>query len=92
MRPLAIGIKHVIRPSLSVTCFSPQLRRPLVAFTATRTFFWTRTRKPTSMATKSDKPVVVYTAPTPNGVVVNILLEELKVYTIIPFQFHMVEN
>jgi len=30
------------------------------------------------MAAKSDKPVVLYTVPTPNGAVVSILLEELK--------------
>lgn len=32
-----------------------------------------------SMATQSSKPVVHYTAPTPNGIVPAILLEELKV-------------
>lgn len=31
------------------------------------------------MATQTDKPIVLYTFPTPNGVVPAILLEELKV-------------
>ena len=31
------------------------------------------------MASQSNKPVVLYTVGTPNGVVVSILLEELKV-------------
>lgn len=30
------------------------------------------------MATKSDKPVVLYTAPTPNGIPISVYLEELK--------------
>lgn len=32
-----------------------------------------------TMATQTDKPIVLYTFPTPNGVVPAILLEELKV-------------
>lgn len=30
------------------------------------------------MATETSKPVVLYTVPTPNGVVASIFLEELK--------------
>ena len=35
-------------------------------------------RKLSAMAANTDKPVVLYTAPTPNGWVPTILLEELK--------------
>ena len=44
------------------------------------------------MATESDKPVVLYTAPTPNGWVPAVLLEEFKVRDTLGKDLHRVLN
>ncbi|KAL5479044.1 GST2 [Sanghuangporus weigelae] len=78
MRPaFAVGIKHVIRASTRPP-FKANPSLSLSPLASTRSFFWSRVETTTSMAAKTDKPVVLYTAPTPNGWAPQILLEELK--------------
>jgi hypothetical protein len=67
-RRLAAFKAHI--PSLSLTTTTNTTTRPQHRLYTAATA--------TAMATKTDKPVVLYTQGTPNGIPISVYLEELK--------------